>query len=224
MKKRTLTLFITGGSLVALFAILIVLLKTVDVAAVGPNGSEVGFSSLNKSFSDLVGQNEIWLDVTGYLGYCLIGVAAAFALLAVVQAVRRKSIRAVDRDLLLLVGFDLIIVALYLLFDLVAVNYRPVLENGELAASFPSTHTMIALFVAATASYQAKRRLRPAAAVWIFGCCVSAIAAVTVVGRVLSGVHWLTDIIGGILVSLGVSVLYFACCSLMKDKAEKTDA
>ena len=221
MKKRTLALFVAGGTLAALFVGLIVLLKTVDVGAVGPEGSAVGLSALNKAFADIVGTNMTLYDVTEYLGYCEIGLALGFVLLAAVQAFRRKNIKKIDRDLLLLVGFDFLLVALYLLFDIVAINYRPVLIDGKLDPSFPSTHTMIAAFVTATALHQSLTRIKKPAVKWIYVAVVSAIGIAVIAGRIMSGVHWLTDIIGGALLGGTLALSYFACCAWLKDRLEE---
>ena len=221
MKKRTLALFVAGGALAALFVTLIVLLKTVDVGAIGPEGSTVGLSALNKAFADIVGTNTTWYDVTEYLGYCEIGLALGFVLLAAVQAFRRKNIKKIDRDLMLLLGFDFLLVALYLLFDIVAINYRPVLIDGKLDPSFPSTHTMIAAFVTATALYQALTRIKKPTVKWIYVAVISAIGIAVIAGRIISGVHWLTDIIGGALLGGTLALSYFACCAWLKDKPEE---
>lgn len=221
MKKRTLSLFITGGALAALFVALIILLKTVDVGAIGAEGSSVGLSALNKAFADIVGTNMIWYDVTEYLGYCEIGLALGFILLAAVQAFRRKSVKKVDRDLILLVGFDFMLIALYLFFDIVAINYRPVLIDGKLDPSFPSTHTMIAVFVTLTSLYQSLTRIKKPAVKWIYVAVISAIGITVIAGRIISGVHWLTDIVGGALLGGTLAVLYFASCFALKDKLEE---
>ena len=219
MKKKTLALFIVGGALSALFVALTALLKTVDVAAIGPEGSEVGFSAFNKACS--VPMNDTWYKITEYLGYCAIGIALGFALLAVIQAVKRKSVIKVDRDLLLLVGFECVLVACYIAFDLVKINYRPVIVEGELEPSFPSTHTLIAVFVLFVSLEQAFLRMKKPAVKWTFCAIVTALCALIVVGRIVSGVHWITDIIGGAILAAALGVLYYACCSLVKDKTAR---
>ena len=112
-------------------------------------------------------------------------------------------------------------IVLYVLFEKIAVNYRPILEDGELAASYPSTHTMIVLCILGTSflafpRYIKNGRLRLTAEIL---CIV--IIALTIIGRLVCGVHWLTDIIGGILLSVSIIVFYKVAISNDMAKSDK---
>lgn len=196
-----------------LFVLLLVLVKTVDVAAVGPEGTEIGLSHLNAAVRDALGFHPAWYRITQALGYLAIGVAAAFALVGLVQLVRRGSFWKVDREIGALGILYAVVAALYALFEVVAVNYRPVIMPGEahVEASFPSSHTMLVCVVMGSAMLLARRYL---GARWERGACAAAqalgalVIALTVFGRLYAGVHWLTDILAGAALSASLLSLY----------------
>ena len=191
-----------------LFAIWTALVKLVDVKAIGPDGSSVGFASINGFFSDLLGYNDMFYKLTEILGLLPLAVIGCFGILGVYQLIKRKSLLKVDSDILILGIFYVFVLAVYVLFEVVVINHRPVLMEGVLEASYPSSHTLLALCVMLTADMQLRIRLaspkfRTAASV-----CILCITALTVIGRLLSGVHWFTDIVGGVLFSVGAVRLY----------------
>ena len=217
-KKNAKKYFIFGAISFVLFAILTVLVKIVDVKAIGPMGSEIGLSGINIYFRDLIGVNMTLYDVTELLGYLAIAVAAYFAGLGVGQLAKRKSIKAVDRNLIVLGGFFVAVACAYVLFEIVVINYRPIITNGELEASFPSSHTMLSFCVFGAAIHQFLNRIsNKALRVTLVSVCTVLIAA-TVIGRLLSGVHWFTDIIAGILISVSLLLFYVGACRVFERK------
>ena len=186
------------------------MIRLIDVQVIGPRESAVGFATVNKAFHDLTGVHMSLYIITDWLGLVPIGVAMGFAMLGLTQWIRRKRLLQVDRSILALGGFYLAVIAVYVFFEMVAVNYRPVLIDGFLEASYPSSTTMLVLCVMPTAIMQFNARIRIRV---IRKCVAFAIAAFTafmVVGRLASGVHWLSDIIGGALVSSGLVMMYHA--------------
>lgn len=87
---------------------------------------------------------------------------------------------------------------LYFLFEKVVINYRPVLIEGVLEASYPSSTTMLTPCVIPTAILQFKSRIKNVAIRKTVLTVLAIFAAFMVIGRLISGAHWLTDIIGGI--------------------------
>jgi len=198
----------TAAVLLTVFILWTVAVATWDVRPIGPHGSAVGFATLNGAFHRLTGVH-IWLyTVTDWLGLVPITVVFGFAVLGFAQWIRRRQFRRVDYSLLVLGGFFLLVFATYLLFETVVINYRPVLINGVLEVSYPSSTTLLVSSVMPVAAMQCSRRMRHTACrravVWVFGVFV----AFMVIGRLISGVHWLSDIIGGGLLSGGLVMLY----------------
>ena len=186
------------------------LVRVVDVAAIGPRGSSVGFSNLNRFVHKLTGTNMTLYTMTDWLGLVPIAVALGFAILGLVQWIKRKSIFAVDRSILTLGGFYTVVIAVYVLFEFVVVNYRPVLIEGYLEASYPSSTTMLVACVMPTAIMQLRDRIKnPTVKKTVF-VFISAFIAFMVIGRIISGVHWISDIIGGVLLSVGLVSVYYS--------------
>ena len=179
----------------------VVLLKTVDVAGIGPSGSEVGFSSMNLKFKELIGSNMTIYNITEILGYLVLGIVCIYGIIGLVQLVKRRGLLKVDRDIIVLGIFYLVIMILYLLFDEVAINYRPILIDGELEASFPSSHTMLALCVCIS-SLMISRKYIDKNYITITNFITVLLMVGVLVGRIVSGVHWLSDIIGGVIISI----------------------
>jgi membrane-associated phospholipid phosphatase len=186
------------------------LVKTTDVQPVGPAHSSVGFASFNSCIRSITGYHRIWYTITDWLGIAAILTACSFAALGLYQWIVRKSLRKVDPDILLLGLFYLSVIGAYIFFENNIVNYRPVLMNGYLEPSYPSSHTMIVVCVMGSAMVQCKYRFKNKVLVWITETVAAIIILVTVAGRLISGVHWFTDIAGGLLLSLSLLSLYIA--------------
>lgn len=197
-----------GVGLLTSFAAWTVLVRAVDVQPIGPRGSSVGFASLNRQVHEATGVNFALYTVTDWLGLVPIGVAFGFALLGLIQWIQRKHFLRVDRSILALGGFYLAVMATFMFFETVVINYRPVLIEGVLEASYPSSTTMLVMCVMPTAAMQLKSRIN---GLLVRKCICIAIWTFTflmVVGRLFSGVHWISDIIGGMLLSGGLVTVY----------------
>ena len=206
--------------MLALFAALIAAVRTVDVRPIGPDGSRVGLAALNQWWFERTGVRMLWYDITDWLGILAILTALGFALLGLVQLIRRKSFCKVDRSLYALGGTYLLTIACYILFELCIINYRPVLMQGRLEASFPSSHAMIVCAIMATALLEFRARLKNKAAKIAAETFCIGLMAVTVAGRAISGVHWLTDILGGLMLSGTLTLLYAAAAARLSEQPE----
>ena len=216
MEKIRKKMFFMGAGFLGAFVLWTVLVSYVDVRAIGQNASSVGFATLNGYVHNLTGVNMFLYTITDWLGLVPIGVAFGFAVLGLVQWVGRKSLFKVDRSILALGGFYIIVLAMYIFFEIVVINYRPVLIDGYLEASYPSSTTILVMCVMPTAMMQLHARIKSD----VFRRCVlisiAAFTAFMVIGRLASGVHWLTDIIGGALVSAGLVITYASVSDIHK--------
>jgi len=210
MKKTGKKSLFAGSAFLALFICWTTLVRIVDVQAIGPHGTCVGFAAWNRWFHDLTGVHMTIYNVTDWLGLVPVFVCMIFAGLGLIQLVRRRNLFQVDYDILILGIYYVIVIFSYLIFEVMSINYRPVLIEGRLEASYPSSTTLLVLCVMPTLAEQAKRRLVSIAAKkWIKMFCM-AFSAFMVVGRLISGVHWVTDIVGAVILSAGLFCLYEA--------------
>ena len=218
-EKRNL---LTGVVLIGAFVLWTVLIQCVDVQAVGQNGTKVGFADFNVWFHQLTGVHMTLYTITDWLGLIPIFICLWFGMLGLLQLIKRRSLLKVDPDILLLGVYYVLVIACYLIFEMIPVGYRPVLIEGRLEASYPSSTTLLVLSVMPTLWFQANRRVSNVMrrkAVAVFAVIFSAFM---VIGRLISGVHWATDIIGSILLSAGLYMLYRSAV-LYTDKAKKAD-
>jgi undecaprenyl-diphosphatase len=201
MKENCKKGIMTGVLLLLVFALWTVLVQIVDVQPAGcyEPQKNVGFAGINTWFHGLTGYSETLYKVTDWLGLVPIAVCVCFGILGLVQLIRRKSLQKVDRNLTVLMLLYILTAAVYLLFEKFAVNYRPVLRDRGLESSFPSTHALVAYVVMVSAVDQWNIYIKNEKLLTAVVALSFLIMAVVIVTRVLSGVHWITDIIGGIL-------------------------
>lgn len=199
---------ITIVALWAAFLLFTVFAATVDVKPIGPENSKVGFASINGAFHELTGFNIFWYKLTKALGILEILTSVFFVCYGLMQVIKRKGISGMDKDLIALYVFYAAVVFFYILFDKVIINYRPVIMDEGLEASYPSTHTLIAVCVLSTAIIQTGRRITDTVMKRLLTILCAVIMVITVIGRLISGVHWFTDILGGVLLSVALVYTY----------------
>ena len=200
----------TGIGLVLLFILWTVLIQCVDVQEVGPRGSKVGFAAWNVRFHSLTGVNMTLYTVTDWLGLVPIFICGCFGIIGLTQWIQRNRILRADPDILFLGVYYLLVIAGYLLFEMIPINYRPVLIDGYLEASYPSSTTLLVLSVMPTMVFQADRRCRKRWARYLAAASALLFSVFMVSGRLIAGVHWATDIIGSVFLSTGLFELYCA--------------
>lgn len=220
MEKKHRRLLLAGAGLLAAFALWTVLICLVDVRAIGPQESRVGFAALNGYIHNLTGVNMMLYVITDWLGLVPIGIAFGFSMLGLAQWIKRGGLGKVDRSILVLGGFYLVVLALYVFFEIVVINYRPTLIAGCLEASYPSSTTMLVMCIMPTAMMQLYTRIQNIIfRQWIL-LIMAMFVVVMVIGRLLSGVHWITDIVGGALLSAAMVFLYYAISELVTKNGE----
>lgn len=205
MKKRN---FCIALGLLAAFVLWTIAVSRIDVQPIGPQGSTVGFATLNRMVHARTGVHMGLYTITDWLGLVPAAFGLGFAVLGLAQWIQRKSMLKVDRSILILGGFYLATMAAYLFFESCVVNYRPVLIEGVLEASYPSSTTLLVLCVMPTALMQLRGRIKDHVTRKCVALGITIYTVFMVVGRLISGVHWLTDIIGGMLLSAGLVMMY----------------
>lgn len=205
-RKKIATALITFAA----FLVWTVAVCCVDVQAIGPNGSVVGSATINQFVHELIGVHLTLYVLTDWLSLIPLGICVCFALSGLLQWIKRKQLCSVDFDLFVLGGFFAAVMAAYLLFEVIIINYRPVLINGVLEVSYPSSTTMLVLCVMTTAALQLKTRMKNHRLRKYMLLAITAFSLFMVVGRLISGVHWFSDIVGGVLLSAALIQLYAA--------------
>ena len=204
-RKRDL---LEGIVLVAAFALWTVAIRLIDVQNASPLGSEVGFATINVWFHRLTGVHMLIYTITDWLGLVPIIICMCFGVLGLVQMIHRRSLLKVDSDILLLGAYYVVVILGYLLFEMIPINYRPILIGGNLEASYPSSTTLLVLSVMPTLKYQSERRIAKPVTRKAIAVFVIVFSAFMVLGRLIAGVHWATDIVGSVFLSSGLFMIY----------------
>ena len=217
MKKDGRKLLIAGLIMMAAFVIWTMLIQTVDVRPVGQNGTDIGFAAMNLAFHRMTGVHMSIYTITDWLGLVPIAVCMVFGVMGLIQLVKRKNLFKVDGDILLLGVYYILVIAGYLIFEMIPLNYRPVLIEGRMEASYPSSTTLLVVSVMPTLAFQVRRRLKNTALRYALYWFTVAFTVFMVIGRTVSGVHWMTDIIGALLLSAGLYLIYYGAVSMMEE-------
>ncbi len=208
MRKDNQKTLYTAICTLAVFLLWTTAIQFIDVKAIGPQNSTVGFATLNQFIHNLTGVNMSLYTITDWLGLVPLGFAMGFAVLGFIQWIKRKRILKVDYSILVLGGFYVLVIAMYIFFEMFVVNYRPILINGFLEASYPSTTTMLVMCIMPTAIMQFNNRIKNETLKKLISILIIVFIIFMVIGRILSGVHWITDIIGGTILSCGLVMMY----------------
>ena len=208
MKKENRRNVCIAACMLSAFLLWTAAIQFVDVQAIGPQESSVGFATINRFVHNLTGVHMSLYAATDWLGLVPLGFVMGFASLGLIQWITRKHLLKVDYSILVLGGFYIIVAAAYFLFEIFVVNYRPVLIDGYLEASYPSSTTMLIMCVMPTAAMQFHARIKKDALKRCVTYAIAAFTVFTVAGRLVSGVHWFSDIVGGALLSAGLVLMY----------------
>ncbi len=208
MKETGKRKIISGLLLIAGFALFTWLVITVDVKPLGVNGTDIGFSAFNCWFHGLCGVNMTLYTVTDWAGLVPIFAAASFGVFGLAQLIRRKSLIKVDADILILGVYYIVVATLYVAFEMIPINYRPILINGFMETSYPSSTTLLVLGVMPTLAEQVCRRCNNSTAKTVVCILTTGFSVFMVVGRLIAGVHWFTDVLGSVIISAGLFYIY----------------
>ena len=210
MKENGKRLLLLGVIFVVAFVVWTLLIQVVDVQPVGQNGTNIGFATLNCWFHKLTGVHMTLYAITDWLGLVPLFVCMLFGWIGLYQLIKRRSLFKVDCDIIFLGIYYVIVILGYLIFEMVPINYRPILIDGFMESSYPSSTTLLVLSVMPTLVFQVNRRLQNATVKNAIGILTILFSIFMVIGRLISGVHWFTDIVGSLLLSTGLFWVYKA--------------
>lgn len=219
MKERSKKLLFTGILLIVVFAIWTLLIQVVDVQPIGQNGTNIGFATFNIWFHELTGVHMTIYTITDWMGLIPIFVCMIFGGIGLGQWIKRRSLLKVDRDILFLGIYYVIVIFGYLIFEMIPINYRPILIEGVMEASYPSSTTLLVLSVMPTLTFQMNRRMKNMTVCKMLSILTILFSSFMVVGRWICGVHWFTDIIGSIILSTGLFCVYKGV--VLSDRSKK---
>lgn len=203
--------------MIILAVIYTILVKIIDVAPIGPNNSEVGFSKINGFFHNLLGSNMTIYKITEILGIIPLLMAGIYAIIGLVELIKRKSLTKVDYEIYALAGLYVVVLGLYVFFEKCIINYRPILIDGVLEASYPSSHTLMALCICGSSIIVNKRIFHKK--IFNLENKLSIFLMITIIlGRFISGVHWFSDIVGAIFISLALLSSFYTAISSFTHK------
>lgn len=217
MKKNVKTPLGAGVIFIALFIVWTILIGVIDVKPVGVNKTTIGFATINTWFHNLTKVNMTLYDITDWAGIVPVFICMVFGMLGLFQLIKRRSLLKVDFDIIALGVYYVIVILGYLVFEMIPINYRPILINGFMQISYPSSTTLLVLSVMPTVVFQCNKRLQSQKTKKLIELITIIFSLFMVVGRLASGVHWLTDIIGSCFLSAGLFYIYKAVVLLNKN-------
>ena len=217
MKKNVKTPLGAGVIFIALFIVWTILIGVIDVKPVGVNKTTIGFATINTWFHNLTKVNMTLYNITDWLGLVPVFICMVFGMLGLFQLIKRRSLLKVDFDIIVLGVYYVIVILGYLVFEMIPINYRPILINGFMQISYPSSTTLLVLSVMPTVVFQCNKRLQSQKTKKLIELITVVFSLFMVVGRLASGVHWLTDIIGSCFLSAGLFYIYKAVVLLNKN-------
>ncbi len=221
MIRKEIKSMVIGLFAVIAFVFWTLMIKTIDVKPAGINGTDIGFANLNVFVHSLIGVNMTLYNITDWMGIIPVLICILLGFIGFVQLIKRKSLFKVDYDIIVSGVYYIIIILLYLFFEMYPINYRPILINGYMEASYPSSTTLLVLSVMPTLAFLIDRRLKNGIIKNIILNITIIFSVFTVIGRIISGVHWITDIIGSVLISTGLFFIYKSTVFIIdKNKSE----
>lgn len=223
MKKLNKSL-IVGLVLLVCFIVFTVLVKFVDVGGIGPLGSKIGFSSINGKVFSKLGESKLWFNISEILGILSLIIAGGFVILGLIELIKHKKLKLVDNHILALGVFYVVVAVCYAIFEIVVINKRPVLIDGNLEASYPSSHTMLAICIMGSAIIEFNRffNQNKKLLITLDSLCV-VLMVMAIISRLLSGMHWFTDILGGIIISASLIFIYNGILKLLENYSKKAE-
>ena len=190
---------------------------------IGPEETSIGLATINGMIHETTGVQMIWYEITSYLGILSILVGLCFACIGSVQLIRRRSLLKVDAEILSLGCLYVILAVLYILFELVVINERPIIMPGDehVEASFPSSHTLLSFVIFGSAMIVIGKYVRNRSLCNLIQVLFGILILIAVFGRLLSGVHWFTDLLGSLFLSAALLLLFTGLLDLAEKRTKE---
>ena len=160
--------------------------------------------------------------ITEIIGLIPLLIAFIYVIIGIKQLITRKSLLKVDKEIYLLGLFYILVLGVYIFFEKVVINYRPVLIDNILEPSYPLSHTLMSICICISSIMINKKLFRNNLAD-IENIISIIVMVLIIVGRIISGVQWFTDILGGIIISSTLVVLFYTILSSIKPRIEKIE-
>lgn len=222
MKKHIINFSITAA-LFVVFAVFTIIAKFVDTSLVLTTNTKIGLSSINKPIFDSIKISDAWGTVSTVLFLVAALVALALIVIGVREFIKTKQLSKVNHKILFLIGLYMLTVFFYFLFEILIVNYRPLLDEGLAKASYPSSHTLLVCVVCLSACFIVPDYIKNKPLKITIISLLILISLLTPVTRMLAGMHWFSDIIGSLLLSAALVMCYYSTtCLVKKSNTEKT--
>ena len=158
----------------------------------------------------------VWETITNIILILSIILILFFLGLGVYELIKKRSIKKVDPRLTWLPLPLALMTLTYFLFDKVWIlNVRP---NGSGEPSFPSTHVMVVTTIFFVVTIILPKYIKNKTTRLIIEIIMAIMISLTAVGRVMSGMHWVADVLGAIVFGFLFSEIYYYIVSNKKDK------
>lgn len=147
-----------------------------------------------------------WEKITDIILITAIAILGVFAILSLTEWVKRKSLKKVDKELLAMLPSLALMAITYFIFDkLFILNTRP---NGSGEPSFPSTHTMVTATIFLMTMFALPKYIKNKSLRIILDVVMAILIVLVSIGRVAANMHWVSDVVGGLIFSVLFAGVY----------------
>lgn len=204
--------------MIVLAVLFTVAVDKIDLALVW--GKEIGFSKMNLAVHEMLGTSETFDLISDLVMVFSALVLGGMVFIGTYQIITGKGLKKVDRELILS-GVVLVLTALvYVFFENVIINFRPVLEDGLLEASYPSTHVLLSVVVNILAIDYIRTKIENKKLRIVAISSIATFCVIGIVTRILCGMHWITDIVGALLISGALVMIYYTLKGIIIKKQD----
>ena len=221
-KKNIINFSITAG-LFVIFAIFTILVKFVDTSLVVATNTKIGFSSINKPIFEALGTSDAWGTISLILFVVAGLIVLTLAVIGIKEWFANKQLSKVNHKILFLLGLYTLTVIFYFLFEILAVNYRPLLDEGLVKLSYPSSHTLLICVICLSACFVVPDYIKNKPLKITITCILIAVSILAPLSRLLAGMHWFTDVIGSLILSVALVMCYYSSTCLVKKQNKQTN-